>query len=221
MKNVRTLIVDDHEIIRYALRQLFERATEEYSVSVVGEAENGREAVALAHQLRPELVIMDISMPEMNGVEATRQIRSQYPECRVVILTTYDRPQYLRELIQAGISGYVLKTRVFHDLFEAIRSALHGELYLCSKAAQQMSEDYARIISRKEEINGKTLSPRQKEVLQLIVEGKGTKDIAAALAVSAKAIESVRHRLMRKLEMDNLAALTKYALREGLTTLDF
>jgi len=221
MRCVRMLLVDDHEIIRYALRKMFEGQTEEYSFSIVGEADNGRTAVELVSQYSPDIVIMDIALPEMNGVEATRQIRSICPDCRVVILTTYDRRQYLRELIQMGISGYVLKACVFNDLFEAIHSALRGEVYLCPKIAQRMAEDYSMIIACKEEVHRKTLSPRQKEVLQLIVEGKGTKEIAVLLNVSAKAIESVRHRIMQKLEIDNLADLTKYALQEGLTTLEF
>ena len=143
------------------------------------------------------------------------------PNCRVLILTTYDRRQYLRALLQMGISGYVLKSDVFSDLLEAIRFALDGRLYLSPKVASQMAEDYAAIVSGKEEPDSKALSPRQREVLQLISEGKGTKEIAALLNVSPKAIESVRHRIMQKLELDNLADLTKYALREGLTTLDF
>lgn len=221
MKEIRAVIADDHEIIRYGLRKLFEEYQKQYPITVVAEADNGRKAVELVRRLSPDIVIMDISMPEMNGIEATRQIHEVCPGCRIVILTSYNRCGFLRELIQMGISGFVLKSHVLNDLFDAICSAMRGEVYLCSKVAGLMTMDYARVVANREYIDAHQLSPRQREVLQLIAEGKGTKEIAVLLNVSCKAIESVRHRIMQKLEIDNLADLTKYALQEGLTTLDF
>lgn len=221
MKEIRAMIVDDHEIIRYGLRKLFEEYQKQYPILVIAEADNGRKAVELVRQHSPDVVIMDISMPEMNGVEATRQIHAACPRCRIVILTSYIRYEFLRELIQAGISGFVLKSHVLNDLFDAICSAMRGEVYLCSKVAGLMTMDYARVVTSKEQIHAHQLSPRQREVLQLITEGRGTKEIAILLGVSCKAIESTRHRIMQKLEIDNLPELTKYALQEGLTTLDF
>ncbi len=218
--SLRILIADDHEIIRYALRTLFE-AEPDSDIQVVAEAENGREAVALARQHKPDIVIMDLTMPELNGIEATRQIRQICPNAKVIVLSMHNRRQYLRELIKVGISGYVVKTRVSNDLIEAINAAGRGQVYFSPKVAAMMADDYVGIISGQETIDGKTLSPRQKEVLQMVVEGKGTKEIAAILSVTPKAIESVRHRIMLKLGIDNLADLTKYALQEGLTTLDY
>jgi DNA-binding NarL/FixJ family response regulator len=163
---------------------------------------------------------MDVAMPRLNGIEATRQIRSICPECKVVIFTRHNRRRFLRELIKLGISGYVHKAGAFSDLLEAIQAALKGEVYLSPKVTQKMAEDYASIIAGNAEVKSSLLSPRQCEVLQLLVEGKATKEIATLLNASPKAIESVRHRIMQKLEIDNLADLTKFALREGLTTLD-
>ena len=221
MKPIRTIVVDDHDIIRYALKQLFSQHTEEFVVEIVGEADNGRRAVQLVEQWKPDLVIMDIAMPELNGIEATRQIRSLCPGCRIVILTTHSRRQHLRELIQLGISGYVNKSCVTDELFSAVRSAVNGQIFLSPTVTHHIAEDYAAIMTHRETLCQPKLSPRQREVLQLMVEGKATKEIATLLHVSPKAIESVRHRIMRKLEMDNLADLTKYAIREGLTTLEF
>jgi DNA-binding NarL/FixJ family response regulator len=221
MKEVGIGIVDDHEIVRYAIRRLLEQKTEAYSFSIVGEADNGISAVELATRLYPDLMIMGISMPCMNGIEATRKIRAICPKCKVVIFTRHNRRRFLRELIKLGISGYVHKAETFTDLLDAIQAALKGEVYLSPRVAQKMAKDYASIVAGNGEVKASLLSPRQKEVLQLIVEGKGTKEVAAVLGVSAKAVESARHRLMQKLEMDNLADLTKYALREGLTTLEF
>jgi len=221
MKNIKTIIVDDHDIIRFALKKMLERHIEDFTFDIVGEADTGRMAVDMVRRLNPDLVIMNIMMPEMDGIEATRQIRQLNPACKIIILTAHSRRQHLRELIYLGISGYVLKSHVFNDLFEAIRSALRGEIYLSSKVAGHMAEDYADMVISKEKSQISKLSPRQREVLQLMTEGKGTKEIAAILNASPKAIESIRHRIMQKLKIDNLADLTKYAIQEGLTTLDF
>ena len=218
--SIKVLIADDHELARYAIRTLL-GSVSELSDAVFEEAENGREALAMANQSKPDIVIMDITMPELNGIEATRQIRQAHPHTKVIILSMHNRRQYLRELIQAGISGYVLKTRVMHDIPAAVHSAIAGKVYYSSKVASLISEDYANIISGKDNNLKKQLSSRQREVLQLIAEGKSTKEIALSLGVTTKAIEALRHRIMQKLEIDNIVGLTKYALQEGLTVLDF
>ncbi len=218
--SLRVLIADDHELARYAMRMLL-GTLPELSDAVFEEAENGRDAVKMAHENSPDIVIMDITMPEMNGIEATRQIRRACPDTKVIILSMHNRRQYLRELVQIGISGYVLKTRAVHDIPEAVRSALADDVYYSSKVASLIAEDYTNIISGKDNKGGKQLSSRQREVLQLIAEGISTKDIALSLGVTPKAIEALRHRIMHKLEIDNVVGLTKYALQEGLTVLDF
>lgn len=222
MKNIKVLLVDDHDLVRYALRHWFNTNSDEFHLTVISEADNGRTAVELASRLSPDLIFMDVKMPLMNGIEATHQIRSRCPHCRIIILTAYNRRNYLRELIKFGVSGYVLKSHALEHLPLAIQAALAGEIYLCTRAAQLMAEDYAEMIDH---VGSQTVSHKltghQTEVLQLMVEGKTTKEIAAMLHVSPKAIESVRHRIMQKLEMDNLADLTKYAIQEGITMLDF
>lgn len=216
--SLKVLIADDHELARYAMRMLLGTVSE-LSNAVIEEAENGRDAVAMANQSKPDIVIMDIAMPEMSGIEATRQIRQACPDTKVIILSMHNRRQYLRELMQAGISGYVLKTRVVHDIPAAVRSALAGEVYYSSKVASLIAEDYTNIILNKDNKGGKQLSSRQREVLQLIAEGKSTREIAIFLGVSTKAIEAMRHRIMQKLEIQNVVGLTKYALQEGLIVL--
>jgi len=161
-------------------------------------------------------------MPLMNGIEATHRIRSRCPHCRIIILTAYNRRNYLRELIKFGVSGYVLKSHALEQLPLAIQAALAGEIYLCPRAAQLMADDYAEMIGRDAfQTVSRKLTGHQTEVLQLMVEGKTTKEIAIALEATPKAIESMRHRIMQKLGLDNLADLTKYAIQEGITTLDF
>ena len=222
MKNIRVLIVDDHDLVRYALRQWLKIYNDEFHLTVTGEADNGKTGVELASRLNPDLIFMDIMMPLMNGIEATHQICSRRPHCRIIILTAYNRLNYLRELVKCGISGFILKQHAIEHLPLAIQAALNDQVYLCPQAARLMAEDYAEIVNQGGlQFVSPKLTDHQTEVLQLTVEGKTTKEIAAMLHVSPKAIESVRHRIMQKLEMDNLADLTKYAIQEGITTLDF
>lgn len=215
---IRILLADDHEIVRYGLQSLIE---EQPDMEVVGEAENGRMAVDLAERLKPDIVIMDISMPDLNGFEATRQIRRQIPNAKIIVLSMHHKRQFIMDMLKAGASGYILKTRVNDDLVRAIKAAAANEVYLSSKITGILANDYVSNTSTSEPSASAVLTPREREVLQLISEGKSTKKAALHLHISIKTIESTRHLIMEKLNIHNVAGLTKYAINEGITTLDF
>jgi len=166
------------------------------------------------------VVIMDISLPDMNGIEATRQIRRSCPKTKVVVLSMHNGRRYIREMVQMGISGYVLKSSIFDDLQNAMLSAMNNQVYLSPKIAQLITEDYLALLNNPQK-QASPLSGKQREILQLIAEGKSSKEIAAIMQIGVKAVESARHRIMDKLHIDNVADLTKYAIQEGLTSLDF
>jgi len=216
--SIRILLADDHEIVRYGLRCLIE---EQPDMEVVGDAEDGRTAVDLARQLKPSVVIMDISMPDMNGIEATRRILIECPEIKVIVLSMHDKRQFVIETLKAGVFGYVLKTKVRDDLIRAIRAAVAGEVYLSSKITGIVARDFASKLSPSEQTTSAVLTPREREILQLLSEGQTTKEVGLRLNVSVKTIESGRRRIMQKLGIDNMAGLTKYAINEGITSLDF
>ncbi|MHC4456823.1 MAG: response regulator [Planctomycetota bacterium] len=216
--SIKILLVDDHEIVRYGLRCLIE---EQSDMEVVGEAENGRHAINLARQLKPDIVIMDISMPDMNGFEATRQIRREIPNTKIIVLSMHHRKQFVIDMLNAGVSGYLLKTKVHEDLIRAIKAAVANEVYLSSKVTSMMARDYVSNLSALDRLAHTVLTPREREVLQLISEGKSTKESALHLHVSIKTIESTRRQIMQKLDIDNVAELTKYAISEGITSIDF
>jgi DNA-binding NarL/FixJ family response regulator len=216
--SIRILLADDHEIVRYGLRCLIE---EQPDMEVVGDAEDGRTAVDLVRQEKPHVVIMDISMPDMNGIEATRRILGECPEIKVVVLSMHDKRRFVIDTLKAGVSGYVLKTKVRDDLIRAIRAAVGGDVYLSSKITGIVARDFASKLLPSERTTSAILTPREREILQLISEGQTTKETGLRLNVSAKTIESARRRIMQKLGIDNVAGLTKYAINEGITSLDF
>jgi len=216
--SIRILLADDHEIVRCGLRCLIE---EQPDMEVVGDAEDGRTAVDLVRQEKPHVVIMDISMPDMNGIEATRRILGECPEIKVVVLSMHDKRRFVIDTLKAGVSGYVLKTKVRDDLIRAIRAAVGGDVYLSSKITGIVARDFASKLLPSERTTSAILTPREREILQLISEGQTTKETGLRLNVSAKTIESARRRIMQKLGIDNVAGLTKYAINEGITSLDF
>ena len=209
------LIADDHRLLREGLRALLERE----GFQVVGEAENGRAAVKLARQLQPDIVITDIGMPDLNGVDATRQIRAEAPRAKVLALSMHTESRFVLGILEAGASGYLLKDSAFEELSVAIKALLKGQIYLSPAIAGLVVE---RSLARMD-FTGRPpqakLSKREQEVLQLIAEGKSTREIAAKLYVSVKTVETHRKQIMDKLGIYTVAELTKYAIREGVTFL--
>ncbi len=209
----KVLIADDHGIVREGLRSLIEN---ESDMTVVGEADSGRAAVQLAGKLAPDVVIMDVSMPDLNGMEATRQIMKATPDAKVVALSMHSDKRFVGGMLSAGACAYLLKDCAFDELVRAVRAVVAGGVYLSPAIAGVVVKDYA---GRPAGPAG-ALSPREREVLQLLAEGLATKEVAARLLVSPKTIETHRKQLMDKLGLRSVAELTKYAVREGLTSLD-
>jgi len=215
--STRILIVDDHRITREGLRALLEKQA---GVSVVGEAADGRDAVEAAERLHPDIVIMDVTMPNLNGVEATRRVLAVAPQARVIALSMHADQHFVKQMFDAGAAAYVLKEGAFEELTQAIQSTRGGETYISARIANVIIRDFVQgAPPRGPVVNAQVLSAREREVLQLIAEGKSTREIAALLSVGVKTVETHRRQIMIKLQMSSVAELTKYAIREGLTTL--
>ncbi|MEW6586546.1 MAG: response regulator transcription factor [Nitrospirota bacterium] len=214
--NIRILLADDHKIIREGLKALIDRQSD---MNVIGEAEDGRTTVRLAGELCPDIVIMDISMPDMNGIEATRQIVGHGPGVRIVALSVHSDKRFVAEMLNAGAAGYLLKDCAFEELVNAIHSVASNRSYLSPSITDLMLRDYRHILSKETLSVFSLLTAREREVLQLIAEGKSTKEIAHDLNVSVKTVETYRQQIMEKLDLHSIADLTKYAVKEGLTTL--
>ena len=212
MNKVRLLLVDDHPIVRVGLRTLLET---EPDMQVVGEAGTGVEAVDLVAKLCPDVVVMDISMPEMDGLEATRRVRAAYQRVHVLILTVHAQERYLFPVLKAGASGYVLKSTIDTELIEAIRTVARGEAFLYPSAMRMVLEDYLSH-PRNGEDAYEQLSEREREVLKLVALGHTAGEIADQLTLSPKSVETYRARIMQKLDLHNRAALVRYALARGL-----
>jgi DNA-binding NarL/FixJ family response regulator len=208
---IRVFLADDHGILREGLHFLLDAHAD---LTVVGEAGNGREAVQQISRLRPDVVVMDIAMPELNGIEATHQIREACPAARVVILSMHSMAEHVVRAFQAGATGYLLKESIGRDLVEAIQTVYSGQRYLSPKITEVSLEAYtnAQIQSPLER-----LSAREREVLQLVVEGKSSADIGVILTLSPKTVETYRVRLMRKLNIHDLPSLIRFAIQHGLT----
>ncbi len=213
-KMIRIIFVDDHEIFHDCIRHLFDM---QENMQMLGVANNGRTAVRLARELSPEVMVMDISMPGLNGIDATRQILADNPRIKIIALSMHAERQIVQQILKAGAHGYVLKECAFEELITAIQAVVRGNRYLSPRITSIVLEDYLRGDGAEE--NPVILTIREREVLQLIAEGKTSKQIAAALNLSAKTVETHRAQLQRKLNLGSLADLVKYAVREGLTTL--
>ncbi len=216
MAPVRILIADDHKIVRDGLRALLER---EPDFRVVGEASNGREAVEVTRELVPDVVITDLVMPVLNGIDATRQIVAEQPQVRVMTLSMHSDRRFVTDMLQAGAVAYLRKESAFEELAEAIRAVMSGEVFLGRGITGVVVEGYKSLIGEEAEGSG-VLSAREREVLQLLAEGNRTNEIATLLHLSAKTVESHRTNIMKKLDLHSIAELTKFAVREGLTSLD-
>jgi len=214
--STRILLADDHQILRDGLRSLLAK---EPGLEVVAEAANGRDAVRLALELEPEVVIMDISMPDLNGIEAARQIITKAPQVKVIALSVHADQRFVMEMLKVGASGYLLKDSAFEELNQAIRAVLANRTYLCTEISQMVVGDYVRTLKQADSSAYSILTAREREVLQLFAEGNSTAQIAKRLNLSVKTIETHRQNIMEKLNLRSIAELTKYAIREGLTTL--
>jgi two-component system response regulator NreC len=215
--SIRTLLAEDHTLVRSGVRALLEASK---GVTVVGEAEHGRKAVELTRELQPELVLMDIGMPELNGIEAARQIRASMPDTRVIMLSMYQDQQYVFESLKAGANGYVLKAAAFQELLSAIDAVMSGRSYISPALSDNIMTDYVRRAQgdqRDTELD--KLSAREREVLQLIAEGKSSAEVAELLHISVRTVDTHRHNIMTKLEIHSIAGLTKFAIRHGLCVL--
>lgn len=218
MTEIRVLLVDDHTIVRKGLRSLLDG---ESSVVVVGEAENGREAIEKVQQWLPDVVLMDITMPVLNGLEATRQIRKMFPQVKVLVLTVHASEEYILQILRAGASGYLVKHAAVPELISAIQAVHRDESYLSPAVSRIVIDEYSRqagIIGPIDNLD--RLTDREREILQLVSEGNSNRAIAALLHISVKTVEVHRANLMDKLDIHTTAELTKFAIRKGIIRSD-
>jgi len=214
---IKVLLADDHAIVRQGLSSSIQQ---EEDMKVVGQAKDGLTAVQLVGELSPDVVVMDISMPDINGVDATREIVRDYPKVKVIALSMHSEKKFVREMFRAGACAYLLKACEFDELAEAIRTVMSGKTYISPKIADVVVEGYVRGPGEEESSVFSSLTTREREVLQLMAEGKTTKQIGLKLYISPKTVEAHRLRVMEKLDIYNVAQLTKYAIQEGLTSVE-
>ncbi len=214
---IRVLLVDDHQIMRQGLGALLAGVPD---IEVVGEAADGRTALDLVRTLVPDVVVMDVGMPELNGVEATRQIRAEYEHVKVIALSTHTDRNYVKHMLEAGACGYVLKIAAHDELVRAVRAASLGRTHLSPKIAGSMGERSTHADAGSNVSVYSSLSAREREVLQLVAEGKTSAETAKQMHISLKTVETHRRNIVIKLGLHGTAELTKYAIREGLTSLD-
>ncbi len=215
---IRLILADDHAIMREGLKSLFQK---EVGIDVVAETSNGLDTIEQSSRLMPHVIVMDVAMPDMNGIEATRRIIEDNHKIKVVALSGHANKQFIREMLTAGASAYVLKNRAYEDLAKAVREVMTGKKYLSPDIARGVIDDYVELSSTISENPAfVTLTNREREVLQQIAEGHSTKEIAGRFGVSVKTVETHRANVMEKLDLHSVAELTKYAIREGVTSVD-
>ena len=209
MAPLRLLVADDHEIVRKGLRTLLEAQP---GWEVIGEAEDGRKTVSMVNELKPDVVVLDISMPVLNGLEATKQITKNTPQTKVLVLTMHEADPLIREVLDAGARGYLLKTDAGRDLLTAVDAVRRNKTFFTSRVAQMVMEGFAR----PEHTSRDRLTPRQREIVQLLAEGKSSKEVAVALGLSVKTAETHRANIMRKLDCHCVSELVRYAIRNSI-----
>ncbi len=209
MKRIRILLADDHAVVRRGFQMIL---AEQPDMEIVGEAGNGREALELAAKLKPDVVVMDVAMPELNGIEATRRMAEHAPHARVLALSMHKDSVYVREILRAGARGYLLKDSVAADLVSAVRAVAAGEGYLSPAVSDAVLDDYRRHVTNPIDL----LTSREREVLQMLAEGKTNKEIAAVLNLSVYTVDAHRGRIMEKLNVHSINELVRFAVRNGL-----
>lgn len=214
---IRVLLADDHIMVRQGLRALLDA---EPDIQVVGEASDGWETIQQAETLRPDVILMDLTMPRLNGLEATRRLEKSLPEIKILALTMHTNEEYVREVLRAGAAGYILKEAAVSELVQAVRVVAKGESYLCPAASKVLVEDLVRGRQWTGDTLFDTLTPREREVLQLIGEGYTNSEIARRLSISVKTVETHRAQLRRKLNIHDRAGLIRYAIRKGIAPTD-
>ena len=215
---IRVLLVDDHRILREGLRALLEESAKD--VTVVGQADDGRGALALTKEVAPDVVVMDIGMKGLNGIEATRQLLAEHPRVKVIALSTFSDRRYVLAMLEAGASGYVVKSSVSGELLRAIRAVCHHQKYLSPEVADAVVNSYVGRVYPTDDSCFSVLGRREREVVQLLAEGCTSKEIAHLLHISVRTVEAHRRNIMQKLDIHSVAELTKYAVKEGLTFLE-
>jgi two-component system, NarL family, response regulator NreC len=214
---IKILLADDHQIVRQGLRLLL---STESDLKVVGEADNGRKTVQLSQELSPDVIIMDISMPDLNGLDATRQISSESPGVKIIALSMHSDSLFVLNMLKSGAAGYLLKDCALEELLTAIRTVMHQKTYISPGVSDILIRDFASNWSAEPNSAYSVLTTREREVLQLMAEGRSTQQIAMTLCVSTKTVEAHRKQIMNKVGVHSVAELTKYAIRQGLTSLD-
>ena len=219
MKKIKVVIAEDHTIVRKGLCALLQG---EPDIEVVGEAENGREAIKIVEKLLPDVVVMDIAMPGLNGLETTRQLTKKFPKLKILILTMHDNEEYIFETLRAGAAGYLIKRSAPNELISAIQSVFRGESFLSPAVSKKVIEGFVQSggSAAKEDADYGRLTTREREILQLIAEGNALREIASLLHISIKTVESHKAHIMEKLNLRSIAELTQYAIRKGLIHLD-
>ena len=214
---IRTIIADDHTIVREGIRSLLEK---EADIEIIAEATDGRAALELTNQLAPDVIVIDLAMPNMGGIEAIQKICKKYDDVKVVVLSMHSDKRFISRALKAGAKGYMLKDCAAEELIRAIRTVIANQIYLSPTIAGSIVEGYLNYMSTIGSGLLSTLTSREREILQLIAEGKNTRDISSILNLSIKTIETHRQRIMIKLNIDSIAGLTKYAISEGIASLE-
>lgn len=215
--STKILLADDHKITREGLRSLIEKQSD---MEVVAEAEEGHEAVRMVRRVSPDVAIMDVSMPDLNGIEATQKIVAECPNVKVIALSMHSDTLFVTEMLKNGASGYLLKDCAFEELTRAIRTVVGGKTYLSPAISDVVVDGYLQRLSETDSADSNVLTHREREVLQMLAEGNSTKQVALKLHISIKTVETHRRQIMRKLDIYSVAELTKYAIRKGLTSLE-